>query len=137
MKNILSILLISVILFGCSKEEDDGIQETMFVYSNLDENLYGIWNTTISVLNNGIITTTEYYLSFSQNRSAGFWSDGYISPFGDNNELEEVFYYHVEGNMLFLHGFFYGDDVDLSEVNEYSVNGNSLTTNSIQWSKVQ
>ena len=113
MKKILSILLISVLLFGCSKEEDNGIQETMFVYSNLDENLYGIWNTTISVLNNGIITTTEYYLSFSQNRYGGFWSDGYTNPFGDNNELEEVFYYHVEGNMLFLNGF-YGNDFDLS-----------------------
>ena len=136
MKNILSILLLSFLLFGCSKEEDDGIQETMDVYSNLDENLYGIWNTTISILNDGIITTTEYYLSFSQNRYGGFWSEGYVDSFGENNELEEVFDYHVEGNMLFLNGF-YVNDIDLSEINEYLVNGNSLTTNSIKWSKVQ
>ena len=85
MKNILSILLLSFLLFGCSKEEDNGIQETMYVYSNLDENLYGIWNTTTSILNDGIITTTEYYLSFSQNRCGGFWSEGYVDSFGENN----------------------------------------------------
>ena len=136
MRNILSILLVSFLLFGCSKQEKDGIQETMYVYSNLDENLYGIWNTSISILNDGIITTTKYYLSFSQNRYCGFWSEGYLNPLGENNELEEVFYYHVEGNMLFLNGF-YVNNIDLSEINEYSVNENSLTTNSIQWNKVQ
>ena len=136
MRNILSILLISFLLFGCSKEDDDGIQETIHMHSNLDENLYGIWNATISILNDGIITPNEYYLSFSQNRYCGFWSEGYVNPFGEDDELEEVFNYHVEGNMLFLNGFEF-NDIDLSKVNEYSVNGNSLTTNSVQWSKVQ
>ena len=134
MKHIL--LSLSFLLLCCSKEEYHGIQETMNVYSNLDENLYGTWNTTISILSDGIITNTEYYLSFSQNRYGGFWSEGYMDPFGENNELEEVFNYHVEGYMLFLNDF-YVNDIDLSEVNEYLVNGNSLTTNSIQWNKVQ
>ena len=44
-----------------------------------------------------------------------------MDSFGENNELEEVFYYHVEGNMLFLNDF-YVNNIDLSEINEYSFN---------------
>ena len=68
MKKLLSILLISVLLIGCSKEDE--IQDTV-----LDSDLFGNWSSTyydMTLSSNGLFV----YHSNSWSNSGQWWVEG-------------------------------------------------------------
>ena len=110
MKNILSILLVSVLLFGCSKEDE--IQPT-----TLDTDLYGNWSDysnnydyDMTLSSNGMfVYQTRYYTSSVWTSNSGTW--------------------WTEGDHLVLSGDSWGMTED------YSVSGNSLDYDGQTWEK--
>ena len=111
MKNILSILLISVLLFGCSKEDE--IQDTILdsdLYGNWYDNDYNNYNYDMTLSSNGqFVYQREYYNGSGFTSNSGQW--------------------WVEGNHLVLSG----DSWGLTDY--YSVNGSSLDFDGQSWSK--
>jgi|AP45_3_1055517.scaffolds.fasta_scaffold266086_1 hypothetical protein len=107
MKNILSILLVSVLLFGCSKEDE--IQDTV-----LDSLLYGHWENYY----NG----SNYNMVLSSNGQFVYWRD---DSSGNDNGGD----WWVEGSTLVLSG----DQYDIGGT--YSVSGNSLEWDDRSWDK--
>ena len=109
MKNILSILLVSVLLFGCSKEDDETtpIQNTI---SNLDSDLYGHWRSS------------NYNMVLSSNGQFVYWIDN--SGLSDNGGE-----WWVEGNTLVL----FGNNYNIGGY--YSVNGSNLSWDDRSWTK--
>ena len=115
MKNILSILLVSVLLFSCSKEDE--IQDTI-----LDSDLIGNWYHE----NGGSNSSNYCYdMTLSSNGKFVYQSErcydewNYLSNSGD---------WWVEGNHLVLSGSSWG------LTSTYSLNGN-LTFDDMEWSK--
>ena len=113
MKNILSILLVSVLLFGCSKEDDETtpIQTTI---SNLDSDLYGHWRNYSSGY--------YYNMVLSSNGQFVYWRDN--SSLSQNGGE-----WWVEGNTLVLFGNNYNVGGD------YSFIGSTLGWDDRSWTK--
>ena len=81
MKNLLSILLVSIILIGCSEESD-----TLQPSTNLDSNLFGVWTCnefisccdftwSLTFLENGSFTTyfTNTDTNIQEDLESGTW----------------------------------------------------------------
>ena len=111
MKNILSILLVSVLLFGCSKEEE--IQPTV-----LNTDLYGNWESSY----NGYC----YTMTISSNGQFVYQSEGCSdgSDFTSNSGQ-----WWVEETHLVLSGYSWG------LTDDFSVSGNSLEFDGQSWVK--
>ena len=110
MKNILSILLVSVLLFGCSKEDE--IQP-----STLDSDLYGNWSDYES--------STYYEMTLSPNGLFVYQTrSSNTSVWNGNSGI-----WWTEGDHLVLSG----DNWAVSE--SYSLSGNSLDYYGQSWSK--
>ena len=111
MKNILSILLVSVLLFGCSKEEE--IQPTL-----LNTDLYGNWESSY----NGYC----YTMTISSNGQFVYQSKGCSdgSDFTSNSGQ-----WWVEETHLVLSGYFWG------LTDDFSVSGNLLEFDGQSWVK--
>ena len=111
MKNILSILLISVLLFSCSKEDE--IQDTI-----LDSDLFGNWSDTYG--------NYCYDMTLSSNGQFVYQSE-YCS--NGNDFTSNSGQWWVEGNHLVLSG----DSWGLTD--DYSVSGSSLDFDGQSWNK--
>ena len=111
MKNILSLLLVSVVLFGCSKEEE--IQPTI-----LNTDLYGNWEST----DNG----SCYIMTLSSNGQFV-----YQSEFCNTGEYfnSNSGHWWIEEAHLVLSGYSWG----LSD--DFTVSGNSLEFDDQNWYK--
>ena len=112
MKNILSILLVSILLFGCSKEEE--IQPTV-----LNTDLYGNWETSVS----GYFC---YTMTISSNGQFVYQSEACNNgeDFTSNSGQ-----WWVEETHLVLSGYSWG------LTDDFSVSGNSLEFDGKSWVK--
>jgi len=111
MKNILSILLVSVLLIGCSKEDE--IQDTV-----LDSDLFGNWSDTYGSYCYDMTLSSNGKFVYQSERC----SDG---NFFTSNSGQ----WWVEGDHLVLSG----DSWGLTDY--YSVNGSSLDFDGQTWEK--
>tara|TARA_B110000902_G_C14133712_1_gene523002 strand:- start:175 stop:513 length:339 start_codon:yes stop_codon:yes gene_type:complete len=111
-KNILSILLVSILLFGCSKEEE--IQPTV-----LNTDLYGNWESSVS----GYFC---YTMTISSNGQFVYQSEACNNgeDFTSNSGQ-----WWVEETHLVLSGYSWG------LTDDFSVSGNSLEFDGKSWVK--
>ncbi|MGB1931790.1 MAG: hypothetical protein ACPHL8_01920 [Flavobacteriales bacterium] len=104
MKNLFSILLVSILLFGCSN--DDTISE--ITPTTIDENLVGVWRW-----NNSTSSSSSYFyhdyvvLTFSNNGKFSRSFHNYTGSPSDNSPdfegVEETFGdYWIEDNLLIM-----------------------------------
>tara|TARA_X000000368_G_scaffold198879_1_gene157002 strand:- start:128 stop:442 length:315 start_codon:yes stop_codon:yes gene_type:complete len=96
-KNILSILLVSVLLFGCSK---DRVQDTV-----LDSDLFGNWkngNLNMTLSSNG--NFVYYHSSDGIYDNNGIWwvEDDYLLLSGNNRTLGDDYSITDGGRLDFL-----------------------------------
>ena len=111
MKKILSILLVSALLYGCSKEEE--IQPTL-----LNTDLYGNWESSYN--------DYCYIMTISSNGQFVYQSDSCISGDDFNSNSGQ---WWIEETHLVLSGYSWGLTGD------FSVSGNSLVFDGQSWSK--
>ena len=111
MKKILSILLVSALLYGCSKEEE--IQPTL-----LNTDLYGNWENSYN--------DYCYIMTISSNGQFVYQSDSCISGDDFNSNSGQ---WWIEETHLVLSGYSWGLTGD------FSVSGNSLVFDGQSWSK--
>ena len=111
MKHILSLLLVSIILFGCSKDEE--IQPTI-----LNTDLYGNWESTY----NG----NCYTMTLSSNGQFVYQSE--VCNTGDDFDSNSGLWW-IEETHLVLSGYSWG------LTDEFSVSDNSLEFDGQNWSK--
>lgn len=114
MKNILSILLVSVLLFGCSKEDE--IQDTV-----LDSDLFGNWS-----YNTGYHWSDYTYVMTLSSNGNFVYQEERNDLSGLNSNSGQ---WWVEGNHLVLSG----DSWGLTD--NYSISGNYLTYHGESWAK--
>lgn len=103
MKKILYIFLtLSILLIGCSKEDD--VQITQQV-PNLDQNLYGEWNDgsyDLSLSSNGKFV---YWYENNTGNSGEWWvQDGYLLLDYTGSGSGTGSSYSVNGNELYFRG---------------------------------
>ena len=111
MKNILSLLLVSIILFGCSKEEE--IQPTI-----LNTDLYGNSEST----DNG----NCYIMTLSANGQFAYQSEFCNTGEGFNSNSG---HWWIEGTHLVLSGYSWG------LTDDFSVSDNALEFDGQNWVK--
>ena len=119
MKNIFSILLISVLLFSCSK---DRVRPT-----TLDADLFGNWKEDLGSNNTGL-NSYDYYLTLSSNGKFVYYIEYSNNPqhsYSTGNSGE----WWVEGNNLALTGDGFG------MTDKYSVSENSLNWGGMSWNR--
>ena len=110
MKNILSILLVSVLLFGCSKEDE--IQETI-----LDSDLFGNWSDASGSYCYDMTLSSNGQFVYQSERC----SDGnYFSSYSGE--------WWIEGNNLVLSG-------ELALTSSYSITSWGLNFDGRSWYK--
>ena len=110
MKNILSILLVSVLLFGCSKEDE--IQPT-----TLDTELHGNWSDySNNYYYDMTLSSNGMFVYQIRHSNTGVWSSNSGT-------------WWTEGDHLVLSG----DSWSMTE--DYSVSGNSLDYDGQIWEK--
>ena len=111
MKKILSILLVSALLYGCSKEEE--IQPTL-----LNTDLYGNWESSYN--------DYCYIMTISSNGQFVYQSDSCISGDDFNSNSGQ---WWIEETHLVLSGYSWGLTGD------FSVSGNALDFDGQSWTK--
>ena len=103
MKKILSIFLVSIVLFGCSKD-DDTIQDT-----TLDSNLFGNWSSgslNMTLSSNGNFV---YYHNTSSgyDNNGTWWVEGNHLLLSGNNRTMGDNYSVNDGELYFLNEYWY------------------------------
>ena len=126
MKNILSTLLVSVLLLGCSTDDDTMAD---ILPTTIDLNLVGVWRFDYSTISSTYELHHDYVvLTFSKN---GKFSRSYHDYFGHEQDnfpdfigVEETFGdYWIEDNLLMMS---YDNGVD-GYVYVYNLNDNELS----------
>ena len=125
MKKILyTTLTLSILLIGCSKEEDS-IQHTEETHSNLDQDLFGIWKNPDWYYNVGTNNHDYYnedYQSFSSNGRWSTWTiitdlSLFSTPMSTSQQITS---WWVQDNYIF-------SDFQYQGPYEYSISADTLT----------